>query len=129
MSITTTAQTLIDGHRSVVMHFTGTHDGQGGQEKNTVKVDVSALSPPCSFVRIRKVQYSVSHGLLKVQWGDEAGPVDFLVLDGTDEVDFSKVGGARNGGGYSSTGDIVFTTDGFERGSAYSVTLEMIKSF
>ena len=125
MAFAATSQILHDGVRNVVMQFTGSGDGSGG-ETNVVKVDVSELNPPPKFVFIRKVRYDVAGGVLQLLWGADE-PVPFLLLDGHDEFDYSSITAMKNGGGDTATGDILFTTLGFEAGSMYSITLEMVK--
>jgi len=127
MAIITTSQILHDGERNLVMQFTGRSDGSG-QENNVVKVDVSELLPPCASVKIRKIPYEVSGGLVVLSWAADAN-VPFLNLSGSNIIDYSRMGGLLNGADDTATGDILFSTLGFELNSAYSITLEMVKKF
>lgn len=125
MAIATTSQVVHDGVRNVIMQFTGLSDGSG-EENNVVKVDVSSLNPPCRAVKIVKATYDVNFGVVKLTW-DALTPVDFLLLDGQGEFDYCKNGGLINGGGDTASGDILFSTEGFELNSSYSILLEMVK--
>lgn len=125
MAVTTTSQVLYDGDRNVVMQFTGIGDG-AGDETLALKVDCSALNPPCRSVKIKCIQYDVAQGALELLW-DAATPVSFLLLDGHDEIDYRKINGLVNGGGVTATGNILFSTKSFELNSTYSVVLEMRK--
>lgn len=124
--ISTTSQVLHDGVRNVVMQFTGVSDG-AGQETDAVKVDASALSPPADRnLKILKVQYAVTGGVLQLKWGAD-DPQVFLNLSGQGEIEYCRNGGLVNGGGATATGDILASTLGFELDSAYSLTLDMVK--
>lgn len=127
MAISATVQVLHDGARNVVMQFTGVSDGGPG-ETNVVKVDVSELVPPPRFVKIDKATYDVSGGLLRMLWAAD-DPAPFLDLANVNVIGYDSINGLKNGGGDTATGDILFTTLGFEAGSSYSVTLEMTKKF
>ncbi len=126
MAFAATSQILHDGVRNVVMQFTGLGDGVEN-ETNVIKVDVSELNPPTRFVSIRKVRYDVAGGVLRLSWAADT-PVPFLNLDGHDEFDYSRITAMVNGGGDTATGDIMFSTLGFEAGAMYSITIEMIKA-
>ncbi len=65
MTISATTQILHDGTKNVVMQFTGIADGNGG-ESNVVKVDVSELTPVPKSVKIQRVTYDVSGGVLQM---------------------------------------------------------------
>lgn len=126
MADTVTSQTLVDGPRNAVMHFTGISDGTG--ETAVLKVDVSALSGAPSKVRIDRVVYMTVGMGVRILW-DATTPVPALTLpaDKTDHLDFKKVGGLQNPQATGWTGDIKFTTTGATAGDAYSVTLHMVK--
>ena len=129
MAIETTAQILHDGQRNLTMQFTGRHDGIGGQETKVRKVDVSALAPPCDTVKIVKITYEVSGGILQMYW-DDVAPVLFQELAGNSIIDYGRIGGMVNGADPASrSGDILFSTVGFDAGSSYSVTIQMKKKF
>ena len=125
MAIISTSQLLHDGERNVVMQFTGRSDSEG-QESNVVKVDVSELVPPCKSVKIGKVTFDVSGGLVILSWAADEN-VPFLNLSGANIIDYTKIGGLRNGADDTATGDILLSTSGFDFGSAYSITIEMTK--
>jgi hypothetical protein len=126
MAMQVTSQTLYDNARNVVMRFTGVSDGSG-DEINVKKVDVAAMSPPAgASLKIRRVNYSVAGGILRMLW-DANDPAEFADLQGFDHVDYRRFGGLINGGGDTATGSILFSTLGFDAGSSYDVTIEMIK--
>lgn len=122
----TTSQVLHDGKRNLVMQFTGI---SGGDDETLVpKVDVSELSPPAKSVKVTKVTYDISGGLVRLIWGAD-DPVAFLELTGPNVIDYCGIGGLKNGGGDTATGDILMTTLGFELGASYTITIEMTKKF
>ena len=126
MAFAATSQILHDGVRNVVMQFTGIADGAAG-ETNVVKVDVSELNPPAQFVSIRKITYNVAGGVLKLSWAADT-PVPFLLLEGQNVNDYSRITAMQNVAGDTATGDILFTTLGFDAGANYSIMLEMVKT-
>ena len=126
MAISARAQVVYDGLRNVIMQFSGTSDGSG-QETNVVKVDVSALTPPCDRVRIEKVSYDVNGGRVELLW-DAQTPKPFLEMSFGGEFEYCRAP-LQNSGGDTATGDILLSTKGFELGSSYSVMLEMKKKW
>lgn len=134
MGITTTSQLIYDGNRHTVWQFTGICDGLG-DETNALKVDKSRLQPmdvnkPITSLAILEIQYNISYGILQLLWDTDqnpGGPVPFLNLEGFDEISYRHMNGLPNGGGDTATGNILFSTIGFELNSTYSVVLEMRK--
>lgn len=127
--IQTTSQVLYDGERNLVMQFSGVAVDSGAeQETNVVKVDVSALTPPARFVKIKKFKYEVVGGILRLLW-DADDPILIDALASQGERDYGKIGGMVNPAGLNASGDIVFSTIGFDFGSSYSIEIEMIKKF
>lgn len=127
MAVQTTSQVLHDGNKNVVMQFTGIGDGMG-DEVAAIKVHMADLAPVPSSVKVRMLTYDVSGGLVQLLWAaTENQP--FLTLSGYNTIDYSKIGGMPNGGGDTANGDILISTLGFDAGSTYSVTIEMIKKF
>ena len=123
-----TSRILEEGFRNLTMQFTGIGDGTDN-ETNVLKIDVSQLNPPCESVRIMKVQYDVAYGVVQVLW-DALTPVEAMHLDGFGKFDYHRQGGLHMRDRVSvvgATGDILFSTKGFELNSTYTITLEMKK--
>lgn len=129
MGMTTTSQILYDGNNTVVMQFTGVSDS-AEQETNVVKVAVADLVPRPKTVKILRAAYDVSGGKVQMAW-DADTPVPFIISgpSPSDECDYSFIGGMPNGGGDTATGNILFSTVGFDAGSSYSIKLEMRKKY
>lgn len=127
MTINATSQIVYDGLRNVTVKLTGRGDGQDGPETYAVKVDVSELNPPCSRVKIEKLTYAVSYGVVKLSWDGNPAPTDFEMLDGEGKFDYTRAGGLQNMELESSNGDILLSTLGFDLNSTYSILLEMVK--
>lgn len=128
MAVITTTQTLHDGVRNLAMQFTGRSDA-AGQENKVVKVDVGSLTPPCAVVKVLSAQYEVSGGILQLYW-DEDDPKVFLELAGANVMDYGRINGLVNGADPTTrTGNILFSTVGFDVGSSYSIKLDMIKKY
>ncbi len=127
MAVQTTSQVLYDGIRNVVMQFTGICDGLG-DETAAIKVHMADLNPIPLSVKITKIQYDVSGGLVQLLWAaSENKP--FLTLSGFEEIEYYDIGGMTNGGGDTANGDILFSTLGFDSGSKYSIVLDMKKKY
>lgn len=129
MAVTTTSQVIYDGLRNVVMQFTGTGDG-AGDEVLARKVDCSLLNPPCRSVAIKSITYDVSYGVVEMLWEDGLGQhVPFMeATDGAGSpFNYKAINGLVNGGGDTATGNILFSTKGFELNSTYSIILTMRK--
>lgn len=127
MAIAATSQLLYDGNRNVVMRFTGISDGYDG-ETNVVKVDASELTPAPKSLKIMEMSWTVSGGIVQLLWNADA-PVPFANLTLVNNVDFDSIKGMVNGGGDTANGDILLSTLGFEAGSMYSLTLNMVKKY
>ena len=120
-----TSQTIVNGDRNIVQHFTCLSDGTG--ETAAVKVDVSALG--CTEVAVEKILYSVYGFEVTLAW-DATTDVTFAVLQGQGVLDFTRFGGIPdNSAAANRTGDIVLTTAGAraDAGDSYVITLEMRK--
>lgn len=127
MAVQTTSQVLYDGIRNVVMQFTGIGDGMG-DEVAAIKVHMADLTPVPLSVKVKMLHYDVTGGLVQLLWAATEN-VPFLTLGVNDEIDYSNIGGMTNGGGDTANGDILISTLGFDAGSTYSVTLEMVKKY
>lgn len=127
MAVATTSQIVYDGTRNCVMQFTGIGDGNDG-ENNVVKVDASELTPAPKSLKVTKITYDVNGGVVQLLWSADA-PVPFVNLISVNEIDYGLTNGMPNGGGDTANGDILLSTLGFESGSSYNVTLEMVKKF
>lgn len=127
MPMQTTSQILYDGEKNAVMQFTGVHDGSGGETLVT-KVDVAELNPVPDTVKITEIEYEVSGGIVRMYW-DADDPVEFLDLASVGEFEYCDIGGLVNAGAAGRTGNILFSTIGFDSGSSYSIKLTMKKKF
>ncbi len=125
MGMSVTTRIIEEGVRNLTMQFTGLGDGTEN-ETGVVKVNVAALNPRCAGVRIMKATYDVAYGLVEIQW-DALAPVDAILLDGYGHFDYCRQGGLNNSGVVGATGNILFSTKGFEANSSYTITLEMKK--
>ena len=120
-----TSQTLQDGESRVVMLFTGTLDT--ANESATAKVDVSALAPAPTKVKVDKIHFTVSDGLTLIMAWDATTDVRFAALSGSGCLDATCFGGLHNNAGAGITGDVMFSTLGWAGVMSYTVVLEMTK--
>jgi len=139
MADAVTSQTLTDGDRTAVMKFTNISDGNG--EASVVKVDVSALNSnshtgaACSRVHVTQVWYAISGMRIDLEW-DASTNVKALILGGgvaleptVGHFDFRSFGGIKNNAGGGITGDIDLTTLHHTSNDAYTIILELSKSY
>ena len=139
MADAVTSQTLSDGDRTAVMKFTNISDGNG--ESAVKKVDVSALATSsrdgatCTRVHITQVWYSISGMRIDLEW-DASSNVKALILGGgvaleptVGHFDFRSFGGIKNNAGGGITGDIDLTTLHHTSNDAYTIILELSKSY
>ncbi len=132
MADAVTSQTLLDGPRNVVMHFTNVSDSTG--EAAVLKVDVSALSAvqgrTVTGVAIDKIEYNTDGMAVDILWDATTDARAYTI--GNDQngcADFCRFGGLHNNAGAGKTGDIMFTTIGHGAGTRYSITLHMHKVY
>ena len=138
MADAVTSQTLVDGTRTAVMKFTNISDGNG--EASVVKVDVSALNShpdgtACSRVRITQVWYSISGMRIDLAWAADTN-VKALILGGgvaleptNGHFDFRSFGGLKNTEATGVDGDVALTTLHHTNNDAYTIVLELTKSY
>ena len=139
MADAVTSQTLSDGDKTAVMKFTNISDGSG--ESSVKKVDVSALATStrngssCTRVHITQIWYMISGMRIDLEW-DASSNVKALILGGgvtmeptMGHLDFRSFGGIKNNAGGGITGDIDLTTLHHTSNDAYTIILELSKSY
>jgi hypothetical protein len=139
MADAVTSQTLVDGDRTAVMKFTNISDGSG--ESAVAKVDVSALNSnthtgaACARVAITQIWYAISGMRISLLWNASTDVVALVlgggvVLEPTmGHFDFRSFGGIKNNSGGGINGDINLTTLHHTSNDAYTIILEMTKSY
>ena len=138
MADAVTSQTLSDGATTAVMKFTNISDGSG--EASVAKVDVSALTAnsegaACSRVHITQVWYAISGMRVDLEWNASSN-VKALILGAgitleptNGHFDFRSFGGIKNNAGGGINGDIDLTTLHHTANDAYTIILELSKSY
>ena len=127
-----TSDTLADGDRNLIMHFTNLSDSTG--EAAVTKVDVSALnahsgtgSTPAS-VAIKKIEFANSGMKVQVLWDATTDTVAAILPEGEGCLDFTTAP-LQSSAGAGETGDIKFTTVGHAANDSYDVKLHLIKKY
>lgn len=129
MTILATRTVTYDGYRNCTMVLTGVCDGNGGDEVNERKVILADLSPPPLRVAIMEMEYEVSGGIVRMMWEDN-DPTTIFMLASRNTMNFVRSGGVVNTvQGDSITGNITFTTLGFDVGSSYTIKLRLKKTY
>ena len=139
MADAVTSQTLSDGDRVAVVKFTNISDGTG--ESSVKKVDVSALTAnshtgaACARVHITQVWYAISGMRVDLEW-NASSYVKALILGAgvaleptNGHFDFRSFGGIKNNAGGGIDGDIDLTTLHHTSNDAYTIILELSKSY
>lgn len=127
------SQTIFDGLSRAVMKFTNISDGTG--ESKVTKVDPSALNAnnvgkACTRVTITKIHVA-THGMEVLMYWDASTDVLITVIPQNSiySMDLTGFGGFWNNAGAGITGSIQFSTADASAGDAYTITLEMIKTY
>lgn len=119
-----TVQVLEDGFRNYIIKVTGT-----GSDSTALIVDVSALSPPCSRVRLDKITYDVggaSTSSVTLLWDATADVTMLTVTPGSGQtMCFKKIGGLPNNAGTGITGDVLLTSTA---DTPYTLVLWFVKN-
>lgn len=118
-------QVIEDGFRNYIIKVQGSTD-----DTIATIVDVSALDPPCTRVRLRKISYNLaSDSSLVLAW-DATTDVTLLTLHGSNDADmcFEATAGIPNDAGAGVTGDVVLTGGDASAGTPYTLYAEFIKS-
>lgn len=133
MADSVTSQIIENGSRNLIYKFTNISDGTG--ESAVKKVDATALALTTSL-KVRKIEYNVTSGAVQMLW-DASTDVTFAYLTGYGCIDLEDTQGVFNNAGAGVTGNILFTTSGFNAAngtspaatpaSGYTIFLYMIK--
>ena len=121
------------------MKFTNISDGNG--EASVKKVDVSALATSssngatCTRVHITQVWYAISGMRIDLEWAATTN-VKALLLGGgvaleptNGHFDFRSFGGLKNTEASGADGDVALTTLHHTSNDAYTIVLELNKSY
>ena len=139
MADAVTSQTLSDGDRTAVVKFTNISDGSG--ESSVKKVDVSTLTAHsntgalCSRVHITQVWYAISGMRIDLEWNASTN-VKALILGAgvaleptNGHFDFRSFGGLKNTEASGVDGDVALTTLHHTSNDAYTIVLELKKTY
>lgn len=126
-------QILFDGDRKAVMKFTNLSDGTG--EVKVAKVIPGNLASSyagkaCTGVTINKI-YAMTHGMeVALYWDATADVLITVIPQNTNYVsDYDGIGGLWDNSGTGKTGQVLFSTLDQSAGDAYTIILEMVKSY
>lgn len=126
-----TSQTILDGERLAIIKVTGFIDTV---ETNVAKITPSSLNPyqakACTGLKLNRV-WAQTHGCEVQMLWDATTPVMIVTLPQNTNyaLDYSTFGGIPNNAGAGKTGILSFTTMDVSVGDAYSVVMEVIKTY
>ena len=139
MADAVTSQTLSAGDRVAVVKLTNLSDGSG--ESSVKKVDVSALATSssagatCTRVHITQIWYDIGGMRVALEWNASTNVVA-VALGGSaaagqsiGHMDFRSFGVIKNNAGGGITGDIDLTNLHHTSNDAYTIILELTKSY
>lgn len=113
---------LAEDNQIYVVQLENLSDGTG--ESAVKKVDVSALAPAATKVRIDRVMWTTYGMIVQLLWDATTDTIAITLPENTKgDLDFGKFGGLKNTGGAGVTGDILLTTVGHTAGDTYTVVL------
>jgi hypothetical protein len=119
---------LQDGPRTVVLFLSGLCEG-GEAETLVAKTDVEAMTPKARKLRIQRIDYNVSGGIVSL-YRDTVDPIKIIDLAGDGFFDFLATGGMPEEEvdlADLESGNLLLSTVGFDIGSSYSVKIEFTK--
>lgn len=119
---TVSSKTLWTGNKSAQFAFTNLSDGTG--ESAVQKIDISTLPGSPTAIVINKAWFAINGMAVQVLF-DHATDDLILTLAGTGYYDFTQIGGLKDPSAGTSTGDLLFTTQGHSGTDTYSVVLDI----
>ena len=134
MADTVLNTTVFDGAKKLITHYNVVSDNSGSTTKI---VDVSGLNSnngkSCVKVRLNKVSFNVSVtapvDALRMNWDNSGTNVDFQMLNGEMEYDYSSFGGLKNDEASGFTGDVNITLPACTAGDGGTVVCECINVY
>ena len=128
MSIALTVDNTYDGPRRAVIQASAMAVSDAAPDNLTLEtlVDISAMTPPASSVRVTSIRGQVGYGVVELYWS-ALPPVRFAVLSG-DVIDFDYIHTGPLRKPDDSTGDILISTVGFAPTSTFMLEIGLLKS-
>lgn len=114
MAFVTNTQVMRDGYRNFVIRLTGTCVVGDADQAPTILINVSALNPPCTAIRVDRVKYSLPNGHpLDIQlWWQATSNVLFEGMSGGDDGEYTNFGGLTNNNAPGATGNVMWGSSG-----------------
>lgn len=128
MADTVTTETVFNGERRKVFHFTSISDSTG--ESNVTKVDISTLTfnkgTVPTYSAIDMIDYNIQ-GMSSVRlfWDHTTDDEIALLPNGMGTIHFEAFGGKDDPRSSGGTGDVLLTTNGQVSGGTYDITIYM----
>lgn len=128
MADTVTSRVLRQSAREYTVLMTSLSDGTG--ETNVIKVDISTLTDrngaTLTLAKISNIAWVTSFPYVKITFDhntDDTG----LLLTGSGELSFERIGGLVDPASAGGTGDILLTAPAGNSGAVYTIILTLEK--
>lgn len=126
MADAVTTETVFNGQRRKIFHFTNISDATG--ESAVTKVDISALTfgggQTPTYSAIDMIDYNIQGmSSVRLYWDHTTDDEIAILPAGMGSIHFEALGGKVDPRTTGGTGDILLTTNGQASGGTYDITL------
>lgn len=123
---TVTTETLYNGQRRKIVHWTGISDGTG--ESGVAKVDISGLTfnngTVPTYTAIDMIDYNIQgYASIRLYWDHTTDDEIAILPAGSGTIHWYALGGKVDPRTTGDTGDILLTTNGHSAGDTYDITV------
>jgi len=118
-----TSQTIVDGSRNVVLKWHVAGDGTG-EETDTVVVDVSALTPAATQMKVTELEASLIGCSAVLEFDATTDQPIVALPEGENVFDYRDIGGIPDPLATGTTGDITITSTGLGAGDSITIVFQ-----
>lgn len=128
MADAVTSETIFNGERRKIFHFTNISDATG--ESGVTKVDISTLTfnkgTVPTYSAIDMIDYNIQGmSSVRLHWDHTTDDEIAIMPAGMGTIHFEAIGGKVDPRTTGGTGDVLLTTNGQVSGGTYDITIYM----